>query len=110
MRSEGEWKEEHRAFFLHGAVGSSVAKTAMAEDEMGDVEAEAREAQGRGMSVGRDLKSQDGRGEFRKSWVDMGLVMVDGAVDRAAARIVRWTADGGRDEDLVLPLAKRKTD
>lgn len=116
-RGSGEWAEEHRAFFLSSSreaseqhSRASSATDSLSESELDDIEAEAREAQGRRPSLGRKLRYHSGYGEAGTSWVDLSLAMIDGAMDRAAARIVRWADDNGGDEALVLPIVKGKTD
>lgn len=91
-RTSAEWVEQRRIYFSSDA-------------EKEDVESEAREAQGWWASLARN--AQQGAD---KSWVDLGLAAVDGAVDRFGAKIIRWTDDGGKDEALLLPLAKGKRD
>ncbi len=39
------------------------------------------------------------------SWLDQGLGMVDGAVDKVVDKVARWTDDEGGDEPLLLPVA-----
>ncbi len=92
---------------LPGVVAQGSGSGEEWDDELACVEIEAREAQGGRWSFVDDMEF--GRKES-VSWVDLGLAAVDGAVDRVAARIVRWTDDGGRDEELVLPLVKGKLD
>jgi hypothetical protein len=115
VRSSREWAEEHRAFFSTSRSVSLVASTSrsrgsssslsLSSAELEDIVFEAREAQGRRSWYARNTDCSE-----RRSWVDLGLAMVDDAVDRAAARIVRWADDNGGDGVLVLPLAKGKQD
>jgi hypothetical protein len=109
-RSSAEWAQEHRIYFS-SASGSRTPATpsrlpssphSLSYTELEDVEAEAREAHGVGE---RALGRQE-----RASWVDLGLAAVDGAVDRLAGKIVRYTDDMDKDEALLLPLAKGKQD
>ena len=119
-RTLGELSVEHRAFFLGSAsanVTPSVPRShglgsshSLSSAELEDVELEAREAQGRRFSYGHEAKYEIPNGGASTSWVDLGLAMVDGAVDRVAAGIVRWADDNDEDDELVLPLAKNKAD
>lgn len=119
-RGSVEWADEHRAFFSGGTSTSlrspaarsrgSSSTHSLSSAEVEDIESEAREAQGRRASHARVVENELPPHSERVSWVDLGLAMVDGAVDRAAAKIVRWADDGGADEGLVLPLAKSKSD
>ncbi|KAH6638928.1 hypothetical protein C7974DRAFT_123608 [Boeremia exigua] len=112
VRSSEEWADEHRAFFTGarrlGKLGDDGPCSTAAERK--NVALEMLEAQGERLPHDYET-AQDGvdRQESR-SWVDLGLAVVDDAVDRVAAKLVRWTEDGGRDEELVLPLAKGKLD
>ncbi|KAF2626637.1 hypothetical protein BU25DRAFT_491979 [Macroventuria anomochaeta] len=117
LRCSTEWAEEHRAFFSSSSSRSPAAHSrgssstqSLSGAELEDVESEACEAQGRRASRVRETGQGDLDRRANRSWVDLGLAVVDRAVDRVAARIVRWTDDGGRDEELVLPLAKGKQD
>lgn len=108
-RSSAEWAEQHRIYFSSpsGSRGHS-SPHSLSSAELKDVEAEAREAQGRRASLAwGDAVAVAGRNDYR-SWVDLGLAAVDGAVDRLAGKIVRYTDDGGKVEALLLPLAKGK--
>ncbi|KAF3037736.1 hypothetical protein E8E11_006396 [Didymella keratinophila] len=114
-RSSAEWVQEHRAYFS-SAPGSRIPTTpsrrpssphSLSYTEMEDIEAEAREAQGRRASLAPGGDRAFWRQE-RASWVDLGLAAVDGAMDRLAGKIVRYADDGDKDEALLLPLAKGK--
>ena len=116
-RGSAEWAELHRAYFSSKA-GTPTPGTpsrvpssphSLSYTELEDIEAEAREAQGRRASLALGGERARGRQE-RTSWVDLGLAAVDGAVDRLAGRIVRYADDGGKDEVLLLPLAEGKQD
>lgn len=121
QRGEQEWVQRHYAFFGdregENAMGSIFAPKrrraahAWSRYEEVSVGIEAQEAQGRGAVSANDTLSEmskyDGEG---MSWVDVGLAAVDGAVEKVAAGIVRWADDGGRDEELVLPLARGRSD
>ena len=113
VRSSAEWAEEHRAFFTSSATHSAApslihsrtsSSSHSSSAELLDVEAEAREAQGRRPLVVPESNRSS------KSWVDMGLAAVDGAVDRFADRVIRWGDDNGGDGAMLLPLAKGKQD
>ena len=115
VRSSSEWAEEHRAFFTPPASSAAhspepSSSCSLRGAELDDIESEAREAQGRRSSLAHHMEHRGLDDRASRSWVDLGLAVVDGAVDRVAAKIVRWTDDGGRDEELVLPLAKGKQD
>lgn len=115
VRSSREWAEEHRAFFSTNSSVSPIGSTSRLRRSSSslslssagpeDVVFEAREAQERRSWHARNTDRSE-----CKSWVDLGLAMVDDAVDRAAARIVRWADDNGGGEALVLPLTKGKED
>ncbi|KAF1928270.1 uncharacterized protein M421DRAFT_92548 [Didymella exigua CBS 183.55] len=119
QRGSAEWAEEHRSYFSASGTRSPAAGSAsrglgsprsLSGAELEEVESEAREAQGRGASLAcGDSREALGKTE-RTSWVDLGLAAVDGAVDRLAGKIVRYTEDGGKDEALLLPLTKSKQD
>jgi hypothetical protein len=42
-----------------------------------------------------------------RSFIDQGIVLVDGVVDNLAARLGRWADDDGGDEALLLPVARQ---
>lgn len=118
-RGSSEWAEEHRAFFegrtpvsaeTAAHVSGSSSRHSLSDAELEDVESEAREAQGRRASLALATERGELDGRAYRSWVDLGLAAVDGAVDRVTGKIVRWTDDGGDDEALLLPLAKGKQD
>ncbi|KAJ8108194.1 hypothetical protein OPT61_g8342 [Boeremia exigua] len=116
-RGSVEWAEQHRAFFGNGESGMAPGALfrgstsgSLSEAELACIESEAREAQDGRAAVANEMGSMGFGGEESKSWVDLGLAAVDEAVDKVAAKIVRWADDGGRDEELVLPLAKGKQD
>jgi hypothetical protein len=116
VRGSGEWAAEHRAFFSSVSGSAAVAfhsrasssSHSLSDSELEDVESEAREAQDRPLIHKRDMKDEKLPWKARISWVDLGLAMMDGAVDKVAAGIVRWADDNDGDEALVLPLAKGK--
>ncbi|KAJ4993545.1 hypothetical protein SVAN01_01093 [Stagonosporopsis vannaccii] len=108
-RGSAEWAEQHRAFFADPASASGSSAQMLSGTEVAHVEMEAREAHGGKAAVADKAGCAMGDVEVR-SWVDLGLTAVDDAVDRVVARIVKWTDDGGRDEELVLPLAKGKVE
>ncbi|KAF1363597.1 hypothetical protein EJ07DRAFT_173479 [Lizonia empirigonia] len=116
-RDSAEWAAEHRAFFLGEGDGALTARSGVASEmrllegsERDDVKEEAREAQGGRASPIQRTEDASFRTEMGRGWVDLGLAVVDGAVDGFTRKIVRWTDGNGRDEELVLPLAKGKTD
>jgi hypothetical protein len=41
-----------------------------------------------------------------RSFIDQGIVLVDGVVDNLAARLGKWADDDGEDEALLLPVAR----
>ncbi len=56
----------------------------------------------------RNAKTQKNSSSVLKkslSWLDQGLGMVDGAVDKVVDKVARWTDDEGGDEPLLLPVA-----
>lgn len=114
-RSSAEWAQEHRAYFSFGS-GSPIpskmpnSSHALSCTDFGDVEMEAREAHGRRASLALCVGERALGRQERASWVELGLAAVDGAVDTLAGKIVRFTDDGGKDEALLLPLAKGKQD
>lgn len=120
LRTFGELAVEHSAFFPGGTSANAMALDSQSHGsgsshslsiaELEDVESEAREAQGRRFSHEHEVKHEIPNGGASTSWVDLGLAMVDGAVDRFAAGIVRWADDNDEDDELVLPLAKSKAD
>lgn len=116
-RDSAEWAAEHRAFFLGEGNEALAARSGVASEmsllegsERDDVEEEAREAQGGRASQMQRTEDASIRTDMGRGWVDLGLAVVDGAVDGFTRKIVRWTDGNGRDEELVLPLAKGKTD
>lgn len=104
-----EWAEQHRVFFAASALAPGSSAHTFPDAEVTSVEMELREALDGRLAGAGEAEIGVGGAEGR-SWVDLGLAAVDGAVDRVAARIVMWTNDGGRDEELVLPLAKGKAE
>jgi len=115
-RGSAEWAEQHRVFFADSTLTPGSSAHTLSDAEVTSVEMESREAQDGRLAGADEAGNRVGGVEWR-SWVDLGpaavdlgLAAVDGAVDRVAARIVRWTDDAGRDEELVLPLAKGKVE
>lgn len=108
-RSSAEWAAQRRVYFSSssGSRGPD-SRHMLSSVELEDVEAEAREEQGRRASLARGDAVAVAGGNENRSWVDLGLTAVDGAVDRLAGKIIRYTDDGGKDEALLLPFAEGK--
>lgn len=114
-RGSAEWAEQHRAFFANPSTDGEASSISLVTShsfhaltgaEIACVDSEAREAQkGRASVVEGMVRGAAHSGE-KKSLVDMGLAVVDEAVDSLAKKIVRWMSDGRSTEEMVLPLAK----
>jgi hypothetical protein len=104
-RSSEDWVAEHRLFF---AAATALDKDDNLEQEaldMKECELDALEAQ-----TTMPRPTVDGDRRRRVDWMDRGLEMVDGAVDSLVENIVKWTDDNGKDDVLLLPLAKGEAD
>jgi hypothetical protein len=100
-RSSVDWVAEHRLFFAADTALRTEDEVEQEVRSLEDCELEALEAQ-----TAMPGPVAEGGRQRRIGWMDRGLEMVDGAVDRLVVRIVEWTDDDGEDEALLLPLAR----
>ncbi|KAH6882426.1 hypothetical protein BKA58DRAFT_373304 [Alternaria rosae] len=124
-RSSLEWQAGRAAFFApttttsnpaSGSASPTLSYTAGNSNETFELDLSDMEALEAGtapltgrLHSGSSSPSNRGSRLIRKSksFVDEGVGMMEGVVDRVAAKIARWTDDDGGDEALLLPVAQR---